>query len=290
MSDRMDRACDALRRVRGDLSSQAFVDLLHQHGYPAKLSRQRLARIEQGTARLTPATWNAIADALVRAGYTTEDVAELRPDEFIIEPLPTVTPQVRRQQWTRLVDQISRTRWWLHPTVLLDRVVGRGWRHNYGQLFDEHGINREKYREHTRQRLLDTEAHVPQGNDAIEVDSTSVLDVHVDKVALFVLTAHLHNTGDVPWRNRLLYRLGPPVSSSLPFTPAVLPVPDTLPGDECEVFIPGRAQWFPNLATVSYVMVFGDCTPCLPGRLRCSVDTRATGEFDRTLPLPPKID
>ncbi|TCO61883.1 hypothetical protein [Actinocrispum wychmicini] len=55
------------------------------------------------------------------------------------------------------------------------------------------------------------------------------------------------------------------------------------------MIIPGRAQFLANLAMVSYVMVFPDCSVCLPGRLTLYVDTR-TNEFAPIPELPPDFD
>lgn len=281
----------ALRRLRGTRSLRTFAAYLAVNGLPDQMSRQRLSRVEQGTADMAPSQWEALADVLLRAGFPARDVAALRPGSTIIQTTPPSTPSTRRQQWSRVVARLSGNRWWQHPNSLMERVVGRERAHQYHELTVSHGIDREWQRAETCRRLtLGATAgpFVADDRDSAEVDiSGSVLSATIDQVQLFILRARLHNAGPVPWRDRLLYRIGPPVTSSLPFTPALLPLPDTAPGDACEVLIPGRAQWFPNLAMISYVMVFPDCSACLPGRLRCHIDTRHPERFDHTLDLPP---
>jgi len=278
----------ALRRLRGARSLQTFADHLRVNGLPAKLSRQRLSQVEQGDAGLPPALWHAIADVLIRSGQDPAEVAALRPAQPAIDPPPETTPALRVRQWTRVVNRLAGNRWWQRPNSLMERVAGMDRAHSYRNLAQQHGIDMEWQRTETSRRLALTGPFTTEIGDDVCLAGNSTLSVVVVQVELFVLRAVLHNTGTVAWQNRLLYRIGPPVTSSLPFTPPLLPVPDTPPGNSCEIAIPGRAQWFPNLAIISYVMVHPDCTPCLPGRLPCTVDTRVPGQYDHTLPMPPE--
>lgn len=279
----------ALRRLRGTMSLRSFVDHLAAHGLPSEqLSRQRLSKVEQGTADLPPALWQAIATALMAGGHSFDEVAALIPRSSI-EPVPPSTPSLRRRQWTKLLDRLPGNRWWMQPSALILRLAGSDWVRRYHALIAEFGIDPEDQRREVLRRLADAgdpTERIPT-HDAVSVlEAGSELSVRIGRGELFVLRARLANRGDTEWRDRLLYRLGPPVTSSLPFAPGLLPVPDTNPGGTCDVLIPGRGQWFPNLAVLSYVMVFADCSPCLPGRLRCLVDTRSDHGLDHTLELP----
>lgn len=283
----------ALRRLRGTRSLRAFAEHLRVNELPVQLSRQRLSEVEQSDTELPPASWHAIADTLIRAGHEPAEVAALRPTQPAIEPPPPSTPESRVRQWKRVVDRLAGNRWWHRPNSLMERVVGIARAHQYRKLAQQHGIDIEWQRNETSRRLALPGPFSTSDGDEVHVASASALTVVVAQVELFVIRAVLHNTGTVAWRDRLLYRLGPPVASSLPYTPPLLPVPDTTPGGTCEIAIPGRAQWFPNLAVVSYVMVHPDCSPCLAGRLRCTVDTRVpgpythlSGQLDHTLPMP----
>jgi hypothetical protein len=281
----------ALRRIRGTQSLRSFTNQLAENGLSDKISRQRLSRVEKGTAHLSAAEWEALADALLRTGFHASNVVALRPTGPALPPIPTSTPATRSRQWLRVISRLAGNRWWQRPNSLMERVVGREQAHQYRELTAKYNIDQEWLRSEAHRRLelgITAKPLVADSSDSVEVaTAASVLSVRVDQVQLFVLRARLRNAGAVPWRDRLLYRIGPPVTSSLPFAPGILPVPDTAPNDTCDVLIPGRAQWFPNLAVISYIMVFPDCSQCLPGRLCCYVDTRNPNCFDHTLPLPP---
>jgi hypothetical protein len=152
----------------------------------------------------------------------------------------------------------------------------------------EHGVDLDAaQREASRRFALPPSADWrPRGADAAEVVERDRASLRIGRGEPFVLWPLLRNAGGIPWRDRLLVRIGASVSSSLPFTPTALLVPDTAPGGMCELAVPGKAQWFPNLAVVSYVMVFPDGTPALPGRLLLAVDARDARRPDQTLPLP----
>jgi hypothetical protein len=278
-----------LRTVRGTTSLQAFAQHLVANGLaPRALSRQRLSDVEQGVTELAPALWDEVVDALIRGGHPPEDVAPLLASPPAAEPVPPSTAGQRLAQWTRVVANVRENRWWRSPFAMIeryavDKTISR-------LLLDRYDFDKDRQLDDLRNRLrlgaTSGPCH-PSAGDAVAVDRAgSALNVTVEHGELFVFVARLHNIGTVPWRNRLLCRLGPPVTSSLPFTVTALPVPDTEVGAPCTVTIPGRSQWFPNLAVVSYVMVFPDFTPCLPGRLRCTVDTRS-GDYDRSFALPP---
>lgn len=277
----------ALRRLRGDRSLRAFAEHLVASGLPPDLlSRQRLSRVEQGSADLPPALWQAIASALLASGIPFDDIAPLLP-RTVAEPVPPSTPALRRQQWARLLDRLPGNRWWRTPSTLILRLAGAEWVRRYNELVAEHGIDPEAHRREVLRRLAHGRTTRPSSDDAVTIlDHGSDLSVRIGRGELFVLRARLRNCGETPWRDRLLYRLGPPVTSSLPFAAGLLPIPDTDPGGACDILIPGRGQWFPNLAVLSYAMVFADCTPCLPGVLQCLVDTRSETAFDHTLRLP----
>lgn len=147
----------------------------------------------------------------------------------------------------------------------------------------------ERDRRDVLRRLATDGPWAPDPDDRVAVDDEDVDQTQrVAPGGPFVFRAHLHNTGTVPWVDRMLYRLGPPVTSSLPFAPVLVPIPDAKPGHTSTVIIPGRGQVFPNLAVMTYAMIFADCAPCLPGSIRFLVDTRNKHKIDRPLPLPKK--
>jgi hypothetical protein len=178
-------------------------------------------------------------------------------------------------------------RWWLPQTTIAARVLGEEWIDKYQDLINRFDIDVNAQREQILRRLA-----APQHHDVAHADRVQVRGPDADrKLAVrpgdpFVFALDLINAGEIIWTDRMLYRLGPPVSSSLPFAPGLVPLPHTEPGATTTVLIPGRAQVFPNLAAMTYIMVFPNCSPCLPGSVRFLVDTRHPQKIDRTIPLP----
>ncbi|MDX6263552.1 MAG: hypothetical protein QOH84_5240 [Kribbellaceae bacterium] len=282
---------EVLRALRGSASLPAFIDRLVQNGLTGTLTRQRLSDIEQGKKPLTPELSEAIVQALIRSGLAPEAVEPLRMERSpLIEPLPASTAVSRHRQWSRMVARVPESRWWDRPLTVMSKLLPASAVSTYRELFDRYGSDSERVVATIRERLelgrTGGPFHPLDGDAAGIGRAASPLRVRAGITELFLVKIQLHNTGSVPWRNRLLFRLGTPVTASLPLTPAILPVPDTDPGGSCEFIVPGRSQWFANLAVVSYVMVFPDLSSCLPGRLPLWVDTR-TDEFDSTFDLPP---
>ena len=58
----------------------------------------------------------------------------------------------------------------------------------------------------------------------------------------FIKTWRIRNSGSVPWIDRRLGRLGPPVAHGLPTSPPSVPIPDTVPGHEVDISVPMRAH------------------------------------------------
>lgn len=285
-----DRAL-ALRELRGEMSLRAFAEHLLANGLePGRLSRHRLGGVERGEIELPAGLWDEIAEALIRGGRDAMDVAGLRPDLSPVEPLPPSSPRQRLEQWRRVVGYVRENRWWHAPITLVERATDRVRLPIYRQIIALHGVDSRRYLRDVGARLdlgaSTPGSWTPDADDGVAIDrARSVLAVDMHRVELFMLRVRLRNTGTVPWRDRLMYRLGSPVTSATPFTPGVLPVPDTDPGESCEVLIPGRSQWICSRASISYVMVFPDFTSCLPGRICCWIDTSKAG-VDHTTPLP----
>ncbi|GAA1567813.1 hypothetical protein GCM10009789_21540 [Kribbella sancticallisti] len=286
-----DNRAEVLRTLRGTTSLKKFIDRLVEYGLTEKLTRQRLSKIEKGTAVFPPGLAAEIAETLIRSGVPPQQVEPLRVvRQPLIEPVPARTAAMRWKQWSRMVARVPNRRWWEQPLTVLSRMTSSEYAGAYRQLFERYGGDSEEVLHLLRRRLEiggEGGPFHPVEGDAVGIRrAASTLRVCADRTDLFLLEVKLRNTGTVPWRDRLLFRLGTPVSASLPLTPAILPVPDTDPGGVCELIVPGRAQWFQNLAVVSYVMVFPDLSSCLPGRLPLWVDTR-TEVYESTFDLPP---
>lgn len=278
-----------LRGLRGDRSVRAFSKLLAERLGEGTLSRHRLAGAETGAVELPDALWDEIAEALIASGHSATDVAALRSTRPPVEPPPSPTPRQRLDQWSRVAGQVGNNYWWRMPLKVISRATSAANLPGYRSIVARHGVDRARHLRALRTRLdlgaTGAGRWRADPDDGVAIDrARSECDRRTERAELFLLRLRLRNTGSVAWRDRLMYRIGAPVTTGTPFTPGVLPVPDTDPGQDCEVLVPGRAQWFPSLAAISFVMVFPDFTPCLPGRVCCWIDAR-TEELDRSLPL-----
>jgi hypothetical protein len=274
------------------MSLRAFTELLATHGLaPGRLSRHRLRDVESGESELSDALWDEIAEALIASGHTAADVARVRVTGVPIDPVPASTPRQRLEQWTRVSEQVRDNRWWRSPATAVARATNPANMARYLSIFARHGVDRVRILHSLRRRFelgATTGQWQASPDDHVAVDRTySVLTVKMVRGELFYLPLRLYNTGSIRWRDRLLYRIGTPVSSATPFTFAVLPVPDTDPGQSCQIRIPGRAQWFHSYAVINFVMVFPDFSSCLPGHLPIWIDTRGGPKLGHSLPLPP---
>jgi hypothetical protein len=75
----------------------------------------------------------------------------------------------------------------------------------------------------------------------------------------------LYNLGQVPWRDRLLYRIGS--SSTGIASPPLVPIPDTDPGGSAEVRFILQAPRTPGTYRACLKMAFPDGTYCFPTTL-----------------------
>jgi Ig-like domain from next to BRCA1 gene len=71
----------------------------------------------------------------------------------------------------------------------------------------------------------------------------------------FVKTWRVRNSGVVPWIDRRLGRVGPPLAHGLPRSVPSVPVPDTPPGQEVDISVPMRAQFLEGSAQVTWKMI-----------------------------------
>ncbi|HEX5402324.1 MAG TPA: hypothetical protein VFX16_08485 [Pseudonocardiaceae bacterium] len=278
---------DVLHAIRTalTLSQPAFVEFLKANGLRGRLSRQLLSKVEKGDADFAVAVWEDVVDALLAGGVPAADVAALRPVEPTMLPAPDNTPAFRRSQWQTLADRLPSSRWWRHLGRLTLQVAGKEWETRFDQLQREHDIDPEAVLAEVK-RLLElggtpAGAGTPMPGDRVALEGDeSARTARGGRQGLVLFRVRLRNAGTVLWRDRMLYRLGAPVTSELPFVPALVPVPATEPGESCEIFVPCRAQFLRSLAVISYVMVFADCSVCVSGRLQLYVDTQGV-RFER---------
>lgn len=98
----------------------------------------------------------------------------------------------------------------------------------------------------------DGEEAVPEGTIASPSESLTIRWV-------------LHNTGSVPWRDRLLYRVGDARTGIL--TPPFVPIPDTMPGEAAEIWCALRAPDRAGTYRACLKMGWPDGTYCFPNTL-----------------------
>jgi hypothetical protein len=259
------------------MSLPVFTRLLADQGAP-KLTRQRLSGFERGQRLPVPLLY-AIAEACATIGGLPDEIRGRwlqilrQPDSW--DRVPGSYPSGRRKQLRALTARATgNPRWPL-----------------YRELAGGLGVDLDANLAEARRclELPDNPAWQPVPDDrAVVVSQAGSLRVTVERGELFIFVCTLSNCGSTAWRDRLLIRLGPPVTSSLAYTPPVLSLPDTHPGAECRVVLPGRGPWFPNLSVVTYIMTFPDCRPCLAGSLRLWVDARQH-PGPTTQPLPPGL-
>ncbi len=123
------------------------------------------------------------------------------------------------------------------------------------------------------------EAFPPEGTD-------------IGKGEYLPIRVTLRNAGQIPWKGRLLSRLGVTVSTVMPMTPRVVSVPDTKPGDSCTVIIPGRPAHLVGVTDIHFVMTFADLRPCFPDdrrTIRLTLTTTTTVGAQETLPVPGRL-
>jgi hypothetical protein len=82
----------------------------------------------------------------------------------------------------------------------------------------------------------------------------------------FVKTWRVRNSGVVPWIDRRLARVGPPLAHGLPRSVPSVPIPDTPPGQEADISVPMRAQFLEGSAQVTWKMIDSAGRTCFPDR------------------------
>ena len=245
---------------------------------PDKKSFQAISYLERGTRRWPLSAWHAAVTALERFDDAVPQTAALRsrlpPVGRPPAPATTWTTDDRRdhlralladltagpprRRYTRTAKQVA---WSPYPTA---REILSGL--NAGST--EQPSPRDQW------EML--EPSPPEGTD-------------IGKSEYFAIRVILRNTGQVPWKGRLLSRLGVTVSTVMPLTPRVVSVPDTEPGGTCSVIIPGRPAHLVGVTGIHFIMTFADLQPCFPDDRRTihlTLATTTTVGAQETLPVP----
>ena len=86
--------------------------------------------------------------------------------------------------------------------------------------------------------------------------------------------------------------LGVTVSTVMPMTPKVIPVPDTAPGGTCSVSIPGRPAHLTGVTDIHFIMTFADLRPCFPDdrqTICLTLATTTTVGAQETVAVPARL-
>lgn len=278
---------EALRRLRESvpLKGREFIEALADAGGP-HLDRALLSRIEKGERGLPAAQWHQLLHAVTGMELSMEltgALAGLLPPPDVIEPLPTRPLASTLQHWFAIAREISGRQ---APRLVLTSEIAEAKRGAAAALFLTRYqqtladvLNRADIAEHPAD---------PAPGDDVRVVDIQPAETEVPPNGPFEIRVRLRNAGTVAWAdNRLLVRLGPPITSTIAQTAPLLPVPATAPGDTCEILVPGRGHYLPGRCIVTYVMAFPNGKPCLPGGLSLPVtsvaDSHSTLSLSRQL-------
>lgn len=248
------------------------------------LKPPQLSFVENGTRGLRLDDWRSISAALVILGAAPDLVATLDAGLPSINVEPTISRSLQEtvSDLRRSLDQLMR-----QSAPVIEQTDG---------MKSDRGASAAAYL--TRYLPITQRAQSILGRSdigAIHSDSRDRALVRKIEPAesripvnqLFDVTVELENAGFVAWRRRLLLRLGPPITSTITQTAPLLPVPDTPPGATCRIQIPGRAHFLPGSCVVTYVMIFPDGTPCLPGGFVLPITS--IGQPHRALEISAKV-
>jgi transcriptional regulator with XRE-family HTH domain len=283
----------ALRELRtgAGLTGRAFIEAVAAAGGPP-LDRAQLSRIEGGERGLPVAQWHRLLDAVTRIDAGGSPVPAELVDRLadLLPPPPELIEALPPRSLAQVLD-----RWYALARVMHERPAPRiamsgaeppTARGLAAALF------MARYRgaldEILRRADLATAPAGPDPADAVQVLAVEPAETEVPPNGPFEIRVRLRNAGPVPWGDdRLLLRLGPPISSTLAQTAPLLPVPATAPGAVCDILVPGRGHYLPGRCVVSYVMLFANGRPCLAGGLSLPVTTVA--ESHSTLSLSEQV-
>ena len=242
-----------------------------------------ISDVERGRRQWPLSAWHAAVRALERFDAAAAEVAALRS----LLP-PAGHPPAPATMWTT-DDRRAHLR-----TMLADLTADEPLRRF--ERTTEHATVREHVMAAEVLRRLDegpAERPSPQDHYQWEVLESSWTDVtDIGKHPYFAVHVRLHNTGEIPWKGRLLSRLGVTVSTVMPATPRATPVPDTEPGGSCVVLIQGRPAHLVGVTDIHYIMTFADLRPCFPDdrrTIQLTLATTTTVSAQETLPVPAKL-
>lgn len=256
----------ALRQTRDalGLTTQSFCNQIVQNGGPP-LSRRKLWAIERGE-RAAADVWPWIIETLKKAGAPDGDIAKVTG---LLFGEASDGPSALRGLANRMLDLAT-----LGSSSI-----------DYAETVDAAFVRRLADTARATAAALKAAAATLPEPDAL--DRVTVLQptdaIQASASAFLEIAVGLRNVGPVPWHDRFLLRLGPPITSTIAYTPPLLAVPSTFAGAMCQLVVPARAHFLPGTCTVTYAMVNARGRPMLPGGL--SIRITATG-YDHEASVP----
>jgi transcriptional regulator with XRE-family HTH domain len=270
-------------RKKARLSQAQLGKLLNE--LPAgKSSVQTISHVERGASRPWPLyAWHAAARALERFDEAASEVGALRS---ALPPMLRARPPARSTMWTT-DDRRD------HLRAIVADLTATPPRRRFTRTVTQLAWSPYARAEEVLSRLDAGSTERPSAKDRWEMlEPLSPGETDIGKNEYFAIQVELRNTGEVPWKGRLLSRLGVPVTSVLPMTPRVLSVPDTEPGGRCSVTVPGRPAHLVGVAEIHFIMTFADLRPCFPDdrrTIRLVLETTTTVGAQETQPVPVKL-
>jgi transcriptional regulator with XRE-family HTH domain len=241
-------------------------------------SFQAISYIERGTRQWPLSAWHAAVRALVRFDDAGPEVVALQ------SRLPPVgRPPAPATAWT-IDDRRA------HLRALLADLTASPPRRRFTRTAKPATWSPYPTAAEILSRLDEDSTERPGEQDQLEMlESSSPEGTDIGKSEYFAIRVTLRNTGEVPWKGRLLSRVGVTVSTVMPVTPRVISVPDTEPGGSCTVIITGRPAHLAGVTEVHFIRTFADLRPCFPGdrqTIQLTLATTTTVGAQETLPVP----
>ena len=247
----------------------------------SRKSFRAISSVERGDRRWPLSAWHAAVRALERFNDAHAEVAVLRSRLPAVgrppAPATTWTTDDRRDHLRALLADLTAS----PPKRRFTRTATQATWSPYpraGEILSRLDAGSAE-RPNAQDRWEMLESSLPEGTD-------------IGKSEYFAIKVSLRNTGEVPWKDRLLSRLGVTVSTVMPMAPRVVSVPDTEPGGICTMIIPGRPAHLVGVTDIHYIMTFADLRPCFPDDRRTihlTLATTTTVGAQETLPVPGRL-
>lgn len=133
----------------------------------------------------------------------------------------------------------------------------------------EHNAEQDRRRAGGRRPRL---VHSVPGDASTFVDDTIPHGTLMTPSQIFVKTWRVKNTGTIPWKDRRLERQGPLTGPGLITSERYAEVPDTEPGETCEIAVRLKAPGYDCSSIAYFKMVHPDGSICFPDSYQLGLD------------------